>query len=195
MVNQYGRVAEKAAYYRVMLGAHAPVRPTGLQRTYPNWLACEAARGNEYNAFSNGNAPEHETILPFTRLMGGPMDYTPGIFKLKNYSANTSRRVHTTLTKQLALYVTMYSPLQMAADLPENYEAHPDAFQFIRDVAVDWDDTKILDAEPGDYIIEARKAKGKDNWFMGAITNENARSFTEVLSFLDAGKKYAATIY
>jgi hypothetical protein len=180
-----------------MVDMHEPVRPTGLQRTYPNWLACEAARGNEFNAWSVGNAPDHETILPFTRLKGGPMDYTPGIFRIKlnQFDKNKTQQVHTTLAKQLALYITMYSPLQMAADLPENYEAHPDAFQFIRDVAVDWDETKILEAEPGDYIIEARKAKGKSSWFLGAITDENARSFTENLSFLEAGKKYTATIY
>ncbi|MBS1653418.1 MAG: glycoside hydrolase family 97 protein [Bacteroidetes bacterium] len=197
MVQHYERVAAKTAQYHIMLDSHEPVRPTGLQRTYPNWLACEAARGNEYNAWSIGNLPEHETILPFTRILGGPMDYTPGIFKIKmsEYNPEKKEQVHTTLTKQLALYVTMYSPLQMAADLPENYEAHMDAFQFIKDVAVDWDDTKVLDAEPGDYIIMARKAKGKDSWFIGAITDENARSFTESLDFLDAGKKYVATIY
>ncbi len=129
--------------------------------------------------------------------MGGPMDYTPGLFRIKlnQFDANKKEQIHTTLCKQLALYVTMYSPLQMAADLPENYEAHMDAFQFIKDVAVDWDDTKIIDAEPGDYIIEARKAKGKNNWFLGAITDENARNFTPVLDFLDAGKQYVATIY
>jgi glucan 1,4-alpha-glucosidase len=197
MVQHYERVAAKTAQYHIMLDAHEPVRPTGLQRTYPNWMACEAARGNEYNAWSIGNLPEHETILPFTRILGGPMDYTPGIFKIKmsEYNPEKKEQVHTTLTKQLALYVTMYSPLQMAADLPENYEAHMDAFQFIKDVAVDWDDTKVLDAEPGDYIIMARKAKGKDSWFVGAITDENARSFTEGLDFLDAGKKYVATVY
>jgi glucan 1,4-alpha-glucosidase len=195
MVDHYQRVAEKAAYYHVMLDAHEPVRPTGLQRTYPNWMACEAARGNEYNAFSNGNTPEHETILPFTRLMGGPMDYTPGIFKLTHYSSDTSRRIHTTLAKQLALYITIYSPIQMVADLPENYEAHMDAFQFIRDVPVDWDDTKILAAEPGDYIAIARKQKASDNWFIGVITDEHKRDMTADLSFLDKGKKYMATIY
>lgn len=197
MIRHYERVAKKTADYHIMVDMHEPVRPTGLQRTYPNWLACEAARGNEFNAWSVGNMPDHETILPFTRLIGGPMDYTPGIFKIKMsyYNPDKKEQVHTTLTKQLALYVTMYSPLQMAADLPENYEAHMDAFQFIKDVAVDWDDTRILDAEPGDYIIEARKAKGKDSWFLGAITDENARSFTETLGFLDAGKKYVATIY
>lgn len=195
MVEHYVRVARKAAQYHVMLDAHEPVRPTGLQRTYPNWLACEAARGNEYNAFSDGNAPEHETILPFTRLMGGPMDYTPGIFKLRGYSTVPGRRVHTTLCKQLALYVTMYSPLQMAADLPENYEAHMDAFQFIKDVPVDWDDTRVLEAEPGDYVTIARKGKGSPNWFLGAITNEHARTMKVSLDFLDKGRKYKATIY
>jgi hypothetical protein len=197
MIKHYERVAKKTAGYHIMVDMHEPVRPTGLQRTYPNWLACEAARGNEFNAWSAGNPPDHETILPFTRLMGGPMDYTPGIFKIKMsyYNPDKKEQVHTTLTKQLALYITLYSPLQMAADLPENYEAHMDAFQFIRDVAVDWDDTKILDAEPGDYIIMARKAKGKSNWFMGAITDENARNFTTGLDFLDPGKKYTATIY
>ena len=197
MVRHYLRVASKTAERHIMVDAHEPVRPTGLHRTYPNWLASEAARGNEFNAWSVGNMPDHETILPFTRLMGGPMDYTPGIFKIKMsyYNPEKTEQVHTTLTKQLALYVTMYSPLQMAADLPENYEARMDAFQFIKDVAVDWDDSKILAAEPGDYVIIARKAKGKNDWFMGAITDENARSFTQALSFLDADKKYVATIY
>jgi hypothetical protein len=195
MVNHYNRVAEKAAGYKVMIDVHEPMRPTGLQRTYPNWLASEAARGNEYNAFSNGNLPEHETILPFTRLLGGPMDYTPGIFKLRKYSYDSTRQVHTTLAKQLALYVTMYSPLQMAADLPENYEAHMDAFQFIKDVPVDWDDTRIIEAEPGDYLTIARKEKGKDNWFVGSITDENEHALDVQLSFLDKGKKYLATVY
>ena len=195
MVRHYLRVADKAASYHIMLDAHEPMRPTGLQRTYPNWMACEAARGNEYNAFSNGNAPDHETILPFTRLMGGPMDYTPGIFRIKGYSTVPGRQVHTTLVKQLALYVTLYSPLQMAADLPENYAAHADAFQFIRDVPVDWDDTKVLDAEPGEYVTIARKEKGKDNWFVGAITGSQGRETTIRLSFLTKGKKYQATVY
>ena len=197
MVNHYIRVAEKTASYNLMVDMHEPVHPTGLQRTYPNWLACEAARGNEFNAWSKGNNPEHETILPFTRLMGGPMDYTPGIFQIKmdTYDPKKTEQVHTTLAKQLALYVTMYSPLQMAADLPENYETHMDAFQFIKDVAVDWDDTKILEAEPGDYITIARKAKNKNNWFVGSITDENARETKISLDFLDKGKKYIATIY
>jgi hypothetical protein len=196
MVNHYERIAQKGLQYQVMIDAHEAVRPTGLHRTYPNWLACEAGRGNEYNAFSYGNAPEHETILPFTRLMGGPMDYTPGIFKLKGYAAAApERQVHTTLAKQLALYVTLYSPLQMVSDLPENYAAHADAFQFIKEVPVDWDDTRIVEAEPGDYITIARKEKGKRNWYIGAITDEHSRTATIPLSFLDAGKSYKVTVY
>ncbi|MGZ3840071.1 MAG: glycoside hydrolase family 97 protein [Flavisolibacter sp.] len=195
MVNHYIRVVSKAATYQVMIDVHEPMRPTGLQRTYPNWLASEAGRGNEYNAFSNGNAPEHETILPFTRLIGGPMDYTPGIFKLRHYAADTTRQVHTTLAKQLALYVTIYSPLQMAADLPENYEAHMDAFQFIKDVPVDWDDTRVVEAEPGEFLTIARREKGKANWFIGAITNAQKRVAQVPLSFLDKGVTYTATIY
>jgi hypothetical protein len=197
MVNHYVRVAQKTASYKIMLDAHEPVRPTGLSRTYPNWLACEAARGMEFNAWSEGNKPQHDVILPFTRFMGGPMDYTPGIFQLElNYwDKNKKETIHTTLAKQLALYVTICSPLQMAADLPEVYEKKMDAFQFIKDVAVDWDDSKYLEAEPGDYITVARKAKGTNNWFLGAITDENARTTTIDLGFLDAGKKYNAIIY
>lgn len=198
MVNHYNRVAETLAKSRMMLDAHEPVRPTGLHRTYPNWLASEAARGNEFNAWSVGNPPEHETILPFTRLMGGPMDYTPGIFQIKLdvYKAGKPEHVHTTLAKQLALYLTMYSPLQMAADLPENYARYPDAFQFIKDVAVDWDDTRYLAAEPGDYIAVARKAKNRDReWFIGAITDESARDLNVKLDFLDPQVAYVATIY
>lgn len=196
MVNHYERVLQKGLQYRVSIDVHEPPRPTGLHRTYPNFLASEAGRGNEYHAFSNGNNPEHETILPFTRLMGGPMDYTPGIFKLKGYvSYAPGRSVHSTLAKQLALYVTLYSPLQMAADLPENYEAKPDAFQFIRDVPVDWDDTRIIEAEPGDYVTIARKEKGGSSWYIGAITDENSRTATIPLDFLAKGKKYEATIY
>ncbi|MBI2427208.1 MAG: glycoside hydrolase family 97 protein [Ignavibacteriales bacterium] len=198
MVNHYIRVAEKAAKYKIMIDAHEPVRPTGLHRTYPNWLACEAARGNEFNGWSNGNKPDHETVLAFTRLLGGPMDYTPGIFQIKMdyYNPNKKEQVHTTLVKQLALYVTMYSPLHMAADLPENYDRFPDAFQFIKDVAMDWDDSKYIDAEPGDFVTVARKAKNRnDEWYLGAITDENARTSTVPLNFLDAKKKYVATIY
>jgi len=197
MVNHYQRVIEKMAENRIMLDEHEPVRPTGQSRTYPNLLACEAARGNEYNAWSIGNPPEHETILPFTRLMGGPMDYTPGIFEIKMsyYQPGNPNQVHTTLAKQLALYVTMYSPLQMAADLIENYEKRMDAFQFIKDVAVDWDDTKYLEAEPGDYITVARKAKGSDNWFIGAITDENGRVAKIPFNYLEPKTWYVATIY
>ncbi len=197
MVNHYIRVAEKMAENQIMLDAHEPVRPTGLHRTYPNWMACEAARGNEFNAWSAGNPPEHETILPFTRLMGGPMDYTPGIFEIKMsyYDPKNTNQVHTTLAKQLALYITMYSPLQMAADLPENYEKRMDAFQFIKDVAVDWDDSKYIEAEPGDYITVARKEKNSDNWFIGAITDENARTSVIKLDFLDEKTWYVATVY
>ncbi|MHC1738917.1 MAG: glycoside hydrolase family 97 protein [Ignavibacteriaceae bacterium] len=197
MVNHYLHTAKKTAEYQIMLNAHEPVRPTGLHRTYPNWLACEAARGNEFNAWSRGNPPEHETILPFTRLMGGPMDYTPGIFEIKMsyYDPSKKEQVHTTLAKQLALYVTMYSPLQMAADLPENYLKYPDAFQFIKDVSVDWDDTKILEAEPGDYITIVRKSKGKDKWFLGAITDENRRTAEIKCDFLEKDRWYTATIY
>jgi hypothetical protein len=199
MVNHYNRTAQNMARRRIMVDMHESVRPTGLHRTYPNWLASEAARGNEFNAWSEGNPPEHETILPFTRLMGGPMDYTPGIFQIQladwNPARNQGKQVHTTLAKQLALYVTLYSPLQMAADLPEAYEKHLDAFQFIKDVAVDWDDTRILAAEPGDYLVTARKAKGSPDWFVGAITDEQARQQTIRLDFLPAGQQYTATIY
>ncbi len=198
MVNHYVHVVDTAAKYKIMVDSHESVRLTGLHRTYPNWIAAEAARGTEFEAFSaDGNAPEHNTILPFTRLMGGPMDFTPGIFEIRlNYINKESKaRIHTTLAKQLALYVTMYSPLQMAADMPEHYEKRMDAFQFIKDVAVDWDDTKILEAEPGDFVTIARKAKNKNEWFIGAITDENARTATANLDFLDNGKQYVATVY
>ncbi len=198
MVNHYQRVAEKAASYKIMIDAHEPVHSTGLHRTYPNWLASEAARGSEFNnAPALGITPEHTTILPFTRLMGGPMDFTPGLFhfKLNQFESTRKTEVRTTLAKQLALYVTMYSPLQMAADLPENYEKHLDAFQFIVDVPVDWSDTKIVEAEPGDYITIARKAKQTDDWYVGAITDENNRVAEWSLDFLTVGKKYEAIIY
>lgn len=195
MVNHYNYVAKTAADYKIMVNSHEAVRPTGTCRTYPNWIAQESARGTEFESF-NGNNPDHTTILPFTRLMGGPMDYTPGIFEgdLSVYGSNKAR-LSTTLVKQLALYVTMYSPLQMAADLIENYRKYPDAFQFIKDVAADWDSTYILEAEPGDYITIARKAKGVNEWFVGGITDENAREAVIDFSFLPAGKKYVATIY
>lgn len=197
MINHYIRVAEKCAENQIMLDAHESVRPTGLHRTYPHWLACEAARGNEFNAWSAGNPPEHETILPFTRILGGPMDYTPGIFQIKMsyYDSAKTEQVHTTLCKQLALYVTMYSPLQMAADLPENYEKNMDAFQFIKDVPTDWDTTVVLDAEIGDYVYVARKQKNKNDWYIGAITDEQSREFNLRFDFLEENKKYEATIY
>lgn len=197
MVNHFYYVAQRAADYKVMVNSHESVRPTGVHRTWPNYIAAEAARGNEFNGWSSGNPPSHETILPFTRLLGGPMDYTPGIFeiKLNKYDPSKTEQVHTTLAKQLALYVTIYSPLQMAADLPENYEAHPDAFEFIKDVALDWEDTKVIEAEPGDYVTIVRKAKGQENWFLGAITDENARQTSIKLDFLEPGRAYNAVIY
>lgn len=196
LVNHYLYAITKAADYKIMVNAHEAVRPTGLNRTYPNLLANEAARGTEYESFGGNNA-DHTTILPFTRLMGGPMDYTPGIFqtKISAYNPENTSFVHSTLTHQLALYVTMYSPLQMAADLPETYNKFMDAFQFIKDVAVDWDQTNILEAEPGDYITIARKAKNKDEWYIGAITDENPRVATITFKYLPKGKTYTATVY
>ncbi|TRX22215.1 glycoside hydrolase family 97 protein [Flavobacterium franklandianum] len=196
MVNHYIHVAERAADYKIMIDSHEAVRPTGLNRTYPNWIAQESARGTEFEAMG-GLAPEHTTILPFTRLMGGPMDFTPGIFQtdLSYYGTGGNQRVNTTLVKQLAYYVTMYSPLQMAADIPDNYNRFPDAFQFIKDVALDWDNSYILEAEPGDYITIARKAKAKNEWFIGGITDENSRTATISFDYLPKGTQYIATIY
>ncbi|MBO5382462.1 MAG: glycoside hydrolase family 97 protein [Bacteroides sp.] len=196
MNNHYLHAVKKAAEYKISVNAHEAVRPTGLCRTYPNLIGNESARGTEYEAFG-GSKPFHTTILPFSRLIGGPMDYTPGIFDIKlDFMGDLPHgQVQTTLAKQLALYVTMYSPLQMAADLVENYERHMDAFQFIKDVAVDWDETRYLEAEPGDYLTIARKAKGTDNWFVGGITDEHARTANLSLDFLEPGKKYVATLY
>ena len=196
MNNHYLYAVKKAADYKICVNAHEAVRPTGLCRTYPNLIGNESARGTEYEAFG-GSKPFHTTLLPFSRLIGGPMDYTPGIFDIKlDFMGNRPHgRVQTTLAKQLALYVTLYSPLQMAADLVENYEKHMDAFQFIKEVAVDWDDSKYLEAEPGDYITVARKAKGTENWFVGGITDENARIANFALDFLTPGKHYVATLY
>lgn len=195
MNNHYLYNVKMAAKHHIMVNAHEATRPTGLCRTYPNLVGNESARGTEYEAFGGSN-PDHTVILPFTRLQGGPMDYTPGIFEtqLKNWSKNTSY-VHTTLCGQLALYLVMYSPLQMAADLPEHYEKYDDAFQFIRDVATDWSDSKYLEAEPGDYITVARKAKGTDNWFIGGKCDENGHKSNIKLDFLEKGKKYACTVY
>ena len=195
MNNHYLYAVTEAAKHKIMVNAHEATRPTGLCRTYPNLIGNESARGTEYEAFGGSN-PDHTVILPFTRLQGGPMDYTPGIFEtqLKNWSSNQSY-VHTTLAGQLALYLVMYSPLQMAADLPEHYEKYSDAFQFIKDVAVDWDDSKYIEAEPGDYITVARKAKGTDNWFIGGKCDENGHKAVIKLDFLDKGKTYECTIY
>lgn len=195
MNDHYLYCVKEAAKHHIMLNAHEATRPTGLCRTWPNLVGNESARGGEYEAFG-GNNPNHTCILPFTRLQGGPMDYTPGIFvtKLSKWSNNTSY-VHTTLVGQLSLYLVMYSPLQMAADLPENYEKYDDAFQFIRDVAVDWDDSKYLEAEPAHYITVARKAKGTNNWFVGGKCDENGHRSVVKLDFLDKGRKYDCTIY
>jgi alpha-glucosidase len=202
MVNHYRHVIEEAAKYGIMVDAHEPIHDTGERRTYPNMMSREGARGQEYNAWGaeGGNPPEHETNLFFTRMLAGPMDFTPGIFDIL-IERGTGRprrsdesRVRTTLAKQLALYVVLYSPLQMAADLPENYDKQP-AFQFIRDVAVDWDTTRVIDGRIGDYVIVARKERGGPDWFLGAITDEEARTFDVPLSFLTKGKNYVAEIY
>src|SRR5690606_29812043 len=186
MVNHFNHVAERAADYKIMVNSHESSRPTGVHRTWPNYIAAEAARGNEFNAWSSGNPPAHETILPFTRLLGGPMDYTPGIFatKMSAYAPRTKDQVHTTLAKQLALYVTMYSPLQMAADLPQNYEKHLDAFQFIKDVPLDWQTYKYLEAEPGYYLTVSRKDENSESWYLGWIRHEDQRKTEIKLEFI-----------
>ncbi|KAF2334453.1 glycoside hydrolase family 97 protein [Flavobacterium daemonense] len=196
IVNHYQYAIEKAAEYKIMVNAHEAVRPTGICRTYPNLIGNEAARGTEYQAFG-GSKPNHVTVLPFTRLIGGPMDYTPGIFEMDISKMNPENKSHvnSTICNQLALYVTMYSPLQMAADTPENYNRFPDAFQFIKDVAVDWSESKYIEAEPGDFITVARKAKGTNNWFIGNVNGETPRTSNIDFSFLEKGKKYTATIY
>ena len=194
--NHYLYAVTEAAKHKIMVNAHEAVRPTGLCRTYPNLIGNESARGTEYEAFA-GNKPSHTTVLPFTRLQGGPMDYTPGIFEMDMKTVNPDGNGHlnSTLARQLALYVTMYSPLQMAADVPEVYNRYMDAFQFIKDVAVDWDESKYLEAEPGRYIVAARKAKGTDDWFVGCTANEDGHESTLDLNFLDSDKKYEAIIY
>ena len=194
--NHYLYAIKEAAKHKIMVNAHEATRPTGLCRTYPNLVGNESARGTEYQAFG-GTLPHHVTILPFTRLQGGPMDYTPGIFcmDLSTFVPGQKSKVNSTLCNQLALYVTMYSPLQMAADLPEHYQKYMDAFQFIKDVAVDWDESKYLSAEPGEFIIAARKEKGGERWFVGGVTNGDARTMPVAFDFLDAGRKYVATVY
>lgn len=194
--NHYLYAVTKAADYKIMVNAHEATRPTGICRTYPNLIGNESARGTEYQAFG-GSKPNHVTILPFTRLIGGPMDYTPGIFEMDISKVNPANKSHvnSTLANQLALYVTMYSPLQMAADLIENYDRFPDAFQFIKDVAVDWDDSKYLEAEPGQYLTVARKAKGTNNWFVGNVCGEEGCLSKITFDFLESDKTYIATIY
>ena len=194
--NHYQYAVEKAAEYKIMVNAHEAVRPTGICRTYPNLIGNESARGTEYQSFG-GSKPNHVTLLPFMRLLGGPMDYTPGIFEMNisSFSPTNKSHVNSTLANQLALYVTLYSPLQMAADFPEHYNKFADAFQFIKDVAMDWDESKYLEAEPGDYITVARKAKGTNNWFIGNVNGETPRTSKIKLDFLDKGKTYEATIY
>ena len=190
-INHYQHAIERAADYKIMVNAHEAVRPTGLCRTYPNLIGNESARGTEYQAFG-GITPGHTAILPFTRLQGGPMDYTPGIFEMQ---CSNGSHANSTIGGQLALYVTMYSPLQMAADFPENYEKHLDAFQFIKDVALDWDKSIYLEAEPMEYITAARKAKGSSSWFVGSVTGLKPHNSTLRLDFLDKGKTYVATVY
>lgn len=197
MVRHYRKVIETAAKYKLLIINHEPVKFTGEQRTYPNIMAREGVRGQEYNAWSSGNSPEHGVVLPFTRILGGPIDYTPGIFKMilpsKSWSKD-SFRVRSTICNQLAFYLTMYSPIQMAADLPENYENNK-AFQFIKDVPTNWSETKVLNAKIGDYYTVVRKERGTENWYLGSITDENSRTLEIDLSFLKKGKKYEATIY
>ena len=196
MNNHYLYCVTEAAKHHIMVNAHEATRPTGLCRTWPNLVGNESARGTEYEKFA-GNNPDHTVILPFTRLQGGPMDYTPGILETQigTWKEGSKSYVHTTLCGQLALYLVMYSPLQMAADLPENYAKYDDAFQFIRDVAVDWDDSRYIEAEPGDYITVARRAKGTDNWFVGGKCDENGHRAVVKLDFLDPGRRYECTIY
>lgn len=196
MVNHYQYAIEKAAEYKIMVNAHEAVRPTGICRTYPNLIGNESARGTEYQAFG-GSKPYHVAILPFTRLIGGPMDYTPGIFEMdiEKYNPNNHSHANTTIANQLALYVTMYSPLQMAADLPQTYEKYADAFQFIKDVAMEWEKSIYLEAEPAEYITIARKAKNTGDWFVGSVGGYNARVSEIKFDFLEKGKKYEATIY
>lgn len=196
MNNHYLYAIKKAAEYKIMVNAHEAVRPTGLCRTYPNLIGNESARGTEYQSFG-GNHPHHVTILPFTRLQGGPMDYTPGIFRMdiSSFVPGHNSKVLSTLANQLALYVTLYSPLQMAADMPEHYERYIDAFQFIVDVPVEWSESRYLAAEPGDYVVIARKDKNSESWFVGGVSDDNARTMNISFDFLDAGKEYVATVY
>ena len=193
-VNYYRSVLEKAAKYHLTVNFHEPIKDTGERRTYPNMMSREGARGMEYDAWSEGNPPEHTAIIPFTRMLSGPMDFTPGILDVGIKQGYEGRDVHTTAAKQLALYVVLYSPIQMLADLPENYEGHP-AFKFLKDVPVDWEDTKVLNAEIGAYITTVRKDRNSGDWYLGSLTNEKGRTFDIPLSFLDPGSNYTAEIY
>jgi alpha-glucosidase len=195
-INHYQYAIKKAAEYKIMVNAHEAVRPTGLRRTYPNMVGNESARGTEYEAFG-GLRPDHTTVIPFTRLIGGPMDYTPGIFvtQMNKLNPNNTAQVSTTIARQLALYVSMYSPIQMAADLPEHYETYMDAFQFIKDVALDWQTSLVLEAEPGDFITYARKEKNGERWFIGRTNDEEKRTSNIDFSFLTKGQQYVGTVY
>jgi len=192
-VNYYRYVLEKAAKYKLAVNFHEPIKDTGERRTYPNMMSREGARGMEYDAWSDGNPPDHTLKLVFTRMLAGPMDFTPGIFDLNEEQGFNNRSVHTTLAKQLAYYVTLYSPIQMLADLPDNYDGNP-AFQFLKDVPVDWDDTQVLNAEIGEYITTVRKDRKSDDWYLGSMTNEKGREFSVNLDFLGEGN-YEAQIY
>lgn len=196
MVNHYRKVVETAAKYQIMIDAHEPIKDTGIRRTWPNMITREGLRGQEFNAWSidGGNPPEHLSIVAFTRMLAGPIDFTPGIFDIKFNKFQSKNQVNTTLAQQLALFVVIYSPLQMAADLIENYQGQP-AFQFIREVGVNWEESKVLNGEVGDYVTIARKERGTEKWFLGSITDENPREFEISLDFLDDGKEYLATIY
>lgn len=196
MVRHHARIGEAAARNRIAVNAHEPIKDTGLRRTFPNLVSREGARGQEFNAWGNPtNPPEHLTILPFTRMLAGPMDFTPGIFDITAGKTELTRRVQSTLATQLAEYVVLYSPIHMAADLPENYEQRPDALQFIKDVPTDWEESRTLQAEIGDYVVAARRPRGGRDWFLGAITDETARKLNQPLSFLEAGGRYEAQVY
>jgi hypothetical protein len=195
MVNFYRELVETAARHHIMLIIHEPIIPTGLSRTYPNLLACEGLRGQEFNAWSEGNPPDHLTIIPFTQNLAGPVDYTPGILEVTLSKYRDKNRVHNTLANQLACYITLYSGVQMAADLPENYDKFKDAFQFIKDVPVNWEKSKVIQASVGDYLIMAKKDRNTSNWYIGGVTDEKERSFKIGLDFLENGQKYSAQIY
>jgi alpha-glucosidase len=197
MANEYLYNVKKAAKYKISINTHEPIKDTGLRRTYPNWIAREGARGQEFNAWGTPpNPPEHTAILPYTRMLAGPMDFTPGIFDLGfNGLGENTNRPQTTLAKQLALYVVIYSPIQMAADLPRNYEANMPAFQFIKDVPTDWQQSVAIAGEIGDYVAFARKDRGSEDWYLGALTDEEARVLDIKLDFLEKGQRYQAQIY